>query len=1125
MQSDHHHHHPSQPKHSSSPPPACSESSIEPTPSIDRFELSPTRDDGFEELDRIHSNHHPQSIPSIPDNLLNSGFTRIRSLLHRVSSCDYLPISFRSHSRVILKCSIAYLIASLFSFYDPLSDLLLYPFDLTPPFSGAHVVATIVTYYRPAATVGGMMEANHHAIWGLFWLTVIIVGSTLTSVLIPNRLISHAIVLIVFVGFGYGSMAWVKLRSPGFASTCSMIIVISSVILTREGSIHFGYLDFEKSLIYSEIILVGMLISNLTCIGFWKASATAKLQDDINATLQSFATLIGMLTKTFLLDQTIYTDQDHFKRAIDRHHSSFTSLKQSLDAAVYEFFEPRIQRSQEHYRALVQSMNRLAQHLTSLRSGCSLQCELLGSVHPTFDNPTNDSSTELGSTGPSSHRPMQDVFSVFCEAVGPSLKTLMATGVACLHDIKTPAHPIDPTHSHSVGTADPESGDGIDKIMHMRSQLWLAIQVFQENHSIAMKNLCQTFITTAHRYSSAEPGTVDIRPSSDLNEEIFVICFFLFNMEEFMRELCHLLEIFADIRADEEVIAYQSQLRWKRFWRRLDLRTWFKKGADYHYTGLKQKRRPRPLRPKLTAVLPLNPKIHACFPSANQSARRNQQGEQNSSLIISSLDRVKRVLYDFSQSLRDPDTKAAIKIGVGAAILTFPAFWDYTRPAFHHYRFQWAIVTYMIVMAATLGQTNFLVVTRMLGTVIGSGVAIAAQYSFWQDPVALPIIGFIYSIPCFWLIVSQPAYASTGRFLLLSYNLVCVYSYNVRDSNVHILVTAYKRILSVFVGVLFGWVINSFVWPYKARRELRKCLSEFLLESAFLYSFLVKQYSTRPVGMEEDTDDQGLEETNERSLLLNQSSKAQLKSRVDELSKMEMFLQVKLIRLFGLLSATRHEPRFKGPFPKDRYRNMLNACQSMIDMLHSLRAVTVREEWFNRSIREDFLLIAKDEHRELVGNLILFFGLLSSSIELKSPLPPYLPPGSESRYRFLCKITRSQFSFAPPERQRRPVAKSIDRLAAPSSSITTRTDSTTNDPRTDLDPGGVRDRIKNREGEEEGRSLNHQTLSYSLLFAFTVAVKHILIQLEVIGLEAQSLFGIIGGIQNLSEFEEIFSCL
>jgi hypothetical protein len=92
-------------------------------------------------------------------------------------------------------------------------------------------------------------------------------------------------------------------------------------------------------------------------------------------------------------------------------------------------------------------------------------------------------------------------------------------------------------------------------------------------------------------------------------------------------------------------------------------------------------------------------------------------------------------------------------------------------------------------------QTNFLVITRMVGTMVGSGVAIGAQYAFWQDPVVLPIIGFAFSLPCFWLIVSQPPYASTGRFLLLSYNLVCVYSFNVRDKNVHILITAYNRIV------------------------------------------------------------------------------------------------------------------------------------------------------------------------------------------------------------------------------------------------------------------------------------------------------------------------------------------
>jgi hypothetical protein len=81
----------------------------------------------------------------------------------------------------------------------------------------------------------------------------------------------------------------------------------------------------------------------------------------------------------------------------------------------------------------------------------------------------------------------------------------------------------------------------------------------------------------------------------------------------------------------------------------------------------------------------------------------------------------------------------------------------------------------------------------------------------------------------------------------------------------------------------------------------------FLLESAFLYSFLVKHYSSKPTGgtgEEEEEGDQEEEghgqpnlarEAHESSaLLLGSHAKAQLKSRVDELSKMEMFLQVKV---------------------------------------------------------------------------------------------------------------------------------------------------------------------------------------------------------------------------------------
>ena len=59
----------------------------------------------------------------------------------------------------------------------------------------------------------------------------------------------------------------------------------------------------------------------------------------------------------------------------------------------------------------------------------------------------------------------------------------------------------------------------------------------------------------------------------------------------------------------------------------------------------------------------------------------------------------------------------------------------------------------------------------------------------------------------------------------------------------------------------------------------------------------------------------------------------------------ELHLQIKLIELQTLLAQAQHEPRLKGPFPVDLYRNILTSLQSILDRLHSMRCVTTREEW------------------------------------------------------------------------------------------------------------------------------------------------------------------------------------
>lgn len=58
------------------------------------------------------------------------------------------------------------------------------------------------------------------------------------------------------------------------------------------------------------------------------------------------------------------------------------------------------------------------------------------------------------------------------------------------------------------------------------------------------------------------------------------------------------------------------------------------------------------------------------------------------------------------------------------------------------------------------------------GAVVAAGI-----YSlFPENGLVLSVFGFFFSLPCFYYIVAKPEYATTGRFVLLTYNLTCLYA-------------------------------------------------------------------------------------------------------------------------------------------------------------------------------------------------------------------------------------------------------------------------------------------------------------------------------------------------------------
>jgi hypothetical protein len=129
------------------------------------------------------------------------------------------------------------------------------------------------------------------------------------------------------------------------------------------------------------IVLVGACISNFVCVILWPQSAKKNLQANMVKTLDSFSTLLSLLTNTFLLEDEFYQpSQDKISKAVSDHQAAFTGLKKNLSEARSERLcdgsSARLLGNRDPYEDAVDSLTRLAQHLNGLRSGTSLQYDL-----------------------------------------------------------------------------------------------------------------------------------------------------------------------------------------------------------------------------------------------------------------------------------------------------------------------------------------------------------------------------------------------------------------------------------------------------------------------------------------------------------------------------------------------------------------------------------------------------------------------------------------------------------------------------------------------------------------------------------------------------------------------------
>lgn len=147
-------------------------------------------------------------------------------------------------------------------------------------------------------------------------------------------------------------------------------------------------------------------------------SASKKLRSNIDSSLSSTRVLLKLLTKTFLLDADLpeFTANKTLETALKSHRTSFTSLKPALKDARLEFYNLEMKQHADGYHKIVESLERLAQHVGGLKSSCGLQVEVM---HQT----TESRKPSYGAVPPSS-LPEQQQKETYNLKAGPQRKKM-----------------------------------------------------------------------------------------------------------------------------------------------------------------------------------------------------------------------------------------------------------------------------------------------------------------------------------------------------------------------------------------------------------------------------------------------------------------------------------------------------------------------------------------------------------------------------------------------------------------------------------------------------------------------------------------------------------------------------
>ncbi|KAL5632771.1 hypothetical protein ACGC1H_005649 [Rhizoctonia solani] len=337
------------------------------------------------------------------------------------------------------------------------------------------------------------------------------------------------------------------------------------------------------------------------------------------------------------------------------------------------------------------------------------------------------------------------------------------------------------------------------------------------------------------------------------------------------------------------------------------------------------------------------------------------------------LERAKRLL-------ESPTSIYAGKTAAATLIFAVLIWAPTTRQWFINYGLTGGLITVVVALTPTLGQTLFTFVMQIAGSAVGYIVAIIVLEAFKDvggyrfNPYGIACLIALYSIPFQYLIYEKPMYFTLALLALNGTGVIVVtewmmQQYQGRHNYDSPPYRAGKALSSLAVALAIVGTFQLVVLRNPARRQLRESTAR-IVYGLLGYNTVLQAYvrATMPADS------------------AFRAPQAALERVQHDLRHREMKLQTQLIEVMPLLMFANSEPQLAKPFRGDVANKILKSCRIILDRYREARAALGTTP-FDEYIVEEFISVLSPYRRRFTRTIKTSFYLVASSLANKFPLP------------------------------------------------------------------------------------------------------------------------------------------